>query len=223
MQADTLKCHHCGCAVDAAALNCPDCGVALAEVRDLSPPEIDSVGVVQDTPGWKARLRRGAGMRRSVRVTTRAQKTTRRVHLGDNRAEADARICARCGAPANDVSESLCEYCHATLTTVVTQQLSGGGAHRHPGPADLELAMSLVEQQVPESLKASVAEARELIVQPCPNCDSRGTWKITAVKTYSSQGGAVDSSGHASLTCTTCGYALVVPSRNDAPPRNPIP
>ena len=221
MQADGVKCHHCGSAVDAPALNCPDCGAALAEVRDLTPAEIASV--LQDTPGWKARLLRGSRRSRSVPVTTRAQKTTRRIHLGDNRAEADARICARCGAPAYGVSESVCEYCHAPLTTVLTEQLSGRGAHRHLGPADLELAVRIVEQQVPESLKASVADGRELIVQPCPNCESRGTWKFTAMRTRSRRGGAVDSSKHASLACMTCGYALLVPSRNEAPSDGPNP
>lgn len=221
MEADRFKCHQCGSGVDATALNCPDCGAALAEVIDGALAESDSAGVLEDRTGWKARLLRGAGMRRSAHVTIRTHTETRRAVLGDNGPEAAARICASCGAPAREVSVSLCEFCHAPLTTHSAQPLSVAGAHGHTGPADLEVAVGVVAQQVPESMKASVAAARELMVQPCPACGSRGTWKITRMmKSRNLRGKGVGSSAQASLICATCGHAMAIPVRNDAPPRS---
>lgn len=212
MEADGFKCHQCGCRVDAIALKCPDCGAALAAVRETLRTQTPSLSS-RDGTDWKARLLRGAGKLRTRDVTIRTQTTTRRAYIGDNGPEAAARICPNCGAAAQDASVSLCEHCHAPLTTHLDQPLSVDDAHRTSVSADLEAAVSAVELQVPESLKASVVDAHELMVQPCPKCGSRGTWKLTrtVMKPEHLRGTRADPSTQASLICTTCGHAMPIP------------
>ena len=213
MEADGFKCHQCGSGVEATALKCPDCGAALTEVRDLALADSESVRDLEDRTGWKARVLRGVGKRRSAHVTIRTHTETRSTVLGEDGPEAAARVCATCGAPAHDVSVSHCEYCQAPRTTRLVEQPSVAGVHRNIGPLDLEVAVGVVEQQVPESMKASVAEARELMVRPCPKCGSRGTWKITrTMKPQHLHGNGVNDSAQASLICTTCGHAIGIPS-----------